>query len=737
VEEAVASGPLTPARRSRFIAARSTEEGRRELLARHGAAEEHPALARNLVIRRQVRMGEVTWVVKNSDTNAYYNFTDGEWGVIELFDGTRTREEIMDEYNERFPGADVDLSFVLEYEEMLRNIELLERTVAERNLTLLMKFKGSRQRAADEHAEGFNPFFIMFHVLDPNRFLERTVKYVRWIWSPPVVALWAAAAAWTVSIFIMHWAPIWTGTYELYAFLRKPLIDVIQFFFLLSIIGCVHEFGHGFATKIYGGEVHDIGIALLYFTPAFYCDTTDSLLFESKWQKLWVTTAGIYIEGFICSGATALWVASYPDTLLHDIAYKTMLFTGISTVFFNINPLIKIDGYYALSSYLEMPELREESFRYMGAVIQRRLLQLPVEVPPTTRRKRRIYWTYGILAFAYQGVLIRFIGGLFFNFYAKYFPDAAIVLLMLTLYRIYRKRVRLVTRTARLFYLDKKEWLMSSRTRRWAWVAGGVLLLALCIPWARRRISAETTLLPYRQVELQAPEESIVSRVFAHEGEHVEAGQPVLELASTRTEASIEALRAEQERYAREAQGAINAAEALRARQASEKSRSAAAALASATAQSRHLLLRSPIAGIVLTPRMQDLVGRFVPAGTSLAEVGDCRKMVAELAISERRVTDISIGSFVSAFVPEAGLSPRRGQIDRVAPAASAASEGKPAPAPPPARPETFIVEAVFDNSDGALRPGAQLRAKIYTRRAAYLGRVFRLTRRWIQSIVW
>ena len=53
---------------------------------------------------------------------------------------------------------------------------------------------------------------------------------------------------------------------------------------------------HGYATKMYGGEVHDMGIALLYFTPAFYCDTTDSLLFPSKWQRLWVTVAGIYIE---------------------------------------------------------------------------------------------------------------------------------------------------------------------------------------------------------------------------------------------------------------------------------------------------------------------------------------------------------------------------------------------------------------------------------------------------------
>ncbi len=189
------------------------------------------------------------------------------------------------------------------------------------------------------------------------------------------------------------------------------------------------------------------------------------MLFESKWHRLWVTTAGIYVEAFMCSVAVVVWVVSYPDTLLHEIAFKTMLFTGVSTVFFNINPLIKIDGYYALSSIVEIPDLREESFRYIGAVFQKKVLHLPVEVPPASRRKRRIYWIYGTLALAWVAVIMRFIGGLFYNLYNHFFPEWAVVLLVLTLYRIFRKRVRLVTRTAHLFYLDKKELLMSPRVR--------------------------------------------------------------------------------------------------------------------------------------------------------------------------------------------------------------------------------------------------------------------------------
>ncbi len=97
------------------------------------------------------------------------------------------------------------MPLVVEYFEMLRDMDLLAQTVAEKNLTLLAKARTARQRAADEKAEGFNPFFLLFHVLDPNRFLDRTVKYVRWIWTPPVVAAALAFNVWAFGVILIHW----------------------------------------------------------------------------------------------------------------------------------------------------------------------------------------------------------------------------------------------------------------------------------------------------------------------------------------------------------------------------------------------------------------------------------------------------------------------------------------------------------------------------------------------------
>jgi putative peptide zinc metalloprotease protein len=721
-------------------AAAAPEEGTKALAERHGPASDRPSLAAHLVIRRVVRMGEVTWVVKNPEKDAYYTFSDPEWGIIELFDGQRTTAEIAEEYNRLFPNANVDIQFALEYEEMLRNTDLLQRSVAEKSLLLLSRFRTERQRAAEEKAEGFNPFFMKFHVFDPDRFLNRTVKYVRWIWTPPLVVIWALAVAWTIGVFVLHWAPIWAGTYELYAFLHKPLIDVLQFFCILCIIGGIHELGHAYATKVYGGDVHDIGLALLYFTPAFYCDTTDAILFQNKWHRLWTTTAGIYVEGFICAGATALWVASYPDTLLNELAYKTMLFTGVSTIFFNINPLIKIDGYYALTSLLEMPELREESFRYLGAQFQSRILRLPVERPAVSRRKRRIYWIYGVLALAYTTVIMRFIGGLFYNFYSKYFPNVAVVLLLLTLYRVFRKRVRLVTRTGRLFYLDKKEFLMSARSRRPLAIAGAVLVVALFIPFTRRTISTEAVLRPAGVARIEAPEAGIVSEVLVNEGDGVTKGAELFRVANDAAQADTAHYAAESRRLTYAASRARDAQIASDAGDAERRGAAAREGMTSGLAREERLVLKSPIGGTVLTSDVGDLVGRYVPSGALLAEVGDCRRLVAELPVSERLLDLLETGSPVRALVRQHPLAPIHGTVARISPATleqPSTVGGLSEPLAPSDRPGQFVALAVFDNADGRLRPGSVIRAKVYGRRASYAGRAWRVVSRWLQTLVW
>ncbi len=721
--------------RSTLLSAGELSKGVEGLAERRGGPEDRPKLREDLVVRRLVQLGEVTWAIKNPETNKIYTFDDPTWELITFYNGARTRTEILNDYNTLFPpGEGIPLQHVLDLEESLRTEKLLFQSTTQRSLALL---KASRKRTSDNKAEGVNPLYMLYHVWDPDRFLDRTVKYVRWLWSPPAVAVFSVLFAMTLWVFVEHFGPIWQETLETYAFLKKPFWDAMQFFLIFTTIGYFHELAHAYATKIYGGEVHSIGLALMYFAPAFYCDTSDSILFESKWHRLWVTLAGIYIEGMMCAVATFLWVVSYPDTLVHELAYKTMLYTGISTVFFNINPLIKIDGYWALTDMLGMPTLREDAFTYLGAFIQRKIFRLNVPLDPLSKKRRRIYIVYALLASAYAGFIMLFIGKLFYNLFAKYFPNVALLLASITMWKLFKKRVNLVGRVLKLFYLDKKELLMSKRMRPRLAAAAAAALVVLAVPWSRRTISATILLQPRSTSRLEAPESVQVASVLVNEGELVHEGQVLLTMTSAGLSSRMAELAAEKERLENELAHARSRDAADAAFRSERRLAAVAAELDAGESRRARLSLKSPLAGRILTPRTHDLEGRVVNAGTPLLEVADCRKMTAEIPVTERLLTDLAPGESVTARFAARPLESTRGSLASVAPATAPVEERKDGTLRPPERPERFIALAEFDNADGRLLPRMAGTARIYGARASYLSRSMRVLSRWTQTVIW
>lgn len=721
-------------------AARDPEGGVAALAAREASAAERPALRPDLLIRKLVQLGEVNWALRSPETNKIHMFDEATWELVKLYDGTRTRAGIRDDYNRRFPeGEGIPLQHVLDLEESLRRIKLLVVSSRERSLDLLQSFQTARRRTADKNAEGVNPMYMTFHAVDPDRFLDRTQKYVRWLWTPPAVAFSCVLFALTLGVYVEHWDTIWRQTLETYAFYQKPFLQVLQFFAVFVSIGVFHELSHAYVTKFYGGEVHSIGFALFYFAPSMYCDCTDSILFESKWQRLWVSLAGIYVEAWMTVLATALWLATYADTALHDFAYKAMLYAGVSTVFFNINPLIKIDGYYALTDLLGIPTLREDAFGYLGAYIQRRLLRLPVPLDPLPRRRRRFLAVYAILAALWAGLIMWFIGHLLFNFYGKILPDFALLLTVVTLFHFFRKRVNAVWRVLRLFYLDKKELFMSKRMRVFLFAAAAAILLVMAIPWSHRSIRSEILLQPGRTLKIQAPEDGVVASVKVREGDAVREGDVLFVLSSLPVDTRIAALSAESGRLTGEAGRLRTAGDAPGAFTGQARQSAVDVELAGERALRDRLAVRSAAAGTVLTPRLGDLEGRFVKAGTVLAEVGDCRTLTAAIPVTERLLTDLAPGQAVSAQLRGRPFPILRGRITSIAPAAEAASGPAPPDEPlrPSERPARFVAIATFDNADGRLLPSSSGTARIDTARASLLSRGGRILYRWVRSIVW
>ena len=78
--------------------------------------------------------------------------------------------------------------------------------------------------------------------------------------------------------------------------------NLVLLYVAFVAVKVVHEFAHGFACKHFGlrngsgGEVHTMGVMLLVFVPVPFVDASAAWSFQSKWQRIIVAAAGMYVE---------------------------------------------------------------------------------------------------------------------------------------------------------------------------------------------------------------------------------------------------------------------------------------------------------------------------------------------------------------------------------------------------------------------------------------------------------
>src|SRR5207249_2614420 len=239
-----------------------------------------------------------------------------------------------------------------------------------------------------------NFLFLRVRLVDPDRFFSWLAGKVRFLFTPHFVVFSALAIIWAVGIVLSNLGALAQGIAQLWSW--NALVPAWA-----TVIAVLtsHEFGHGLTCKHFGGEVREIGVLLIYLQPAFYCNVSDAWLFPEKSRRLWVGFAGPFFELFLWALATFAWRITDFDTIANYLALIIMTTSGVKTLF-NFNPLIKLDGYYLLSDYLEIPNLRRRSFRYVGDLIKR---LFTFELQPAgelSRRERRTYLIYGLVGSA-------------------------------------------------------------------------------------------------------------------------------------------------------------------------------------------------------------------------------------------------------------------------------------------------------------------------------------------------
>ena len=276
--------------------------------------------------------------------------------------------------------------------------EILGAFLASLKKNGMLEVPGSGQPSPNSKQRRFrgSPLYCRFKVFDPCQLLKRMVPWTRFFYTPFFVIFSFLTIATAVGVTIANWTDFRESLPQLYGVSQIALVIALNF-----LVVTAHEFGHGLTCAHFGGEVHEMGCALVFLQPAFYCNVSDAWLFPEKSQRLWVGFAGPYFELFLWALAVLTWRVTEPGVWINFFALSVMTTSGVKTLF-NFNPLIKLDGYYLLADYLEIPNMRRRSFRYVGSLVERLfgLGKASSAGENLTWREKCIFAVYGTTALA-------------------------------------------------------------------------------------------------------------------------------------------------------------------------------------------------------------------------------------------------------------------------------------------------------------------------------------------------
>jgi putative peptide zinc metalloprotease protein len=705
-----------------------------------GQAADHlsPKLRRDLIVVPQFYEGMTHYVVKEPIGQKFFRFKIEEYFLLQQFDGRKTLTDVKKEFERQYRPQTITIEDLLRFVSQLHEAGLVQVETAEQAKALITRRRKNQWKRVWQFFA--NILYIKIPIVDPERLLTWMYPYFRWIYTRTFVAVSLGMMAAALISVLANWGSFTANLPSWDKFFSWQTI--MYFWVSLAVIKIIHEFGHGLTAKHFGGEVHEMGMLFLVLTPALYCDVTDSWMLPSKWKRIWISAAGIYVECFLAAIATFVWWNTEPG-VLKSLMLATMFICSVNTILFNANPLLRYDGYYVMADWLEIPNLRIKSSQFFQQLLQDKVLGL--EVPPQhymPRSRRTLFVIYAIASYLYRWVVTFSILFFLYQFLKPYklgsisamlAIGSLIPLIVMPCYQMFK----FVGQPGRMRKVKKARAAACFA----AFLAAVSAILLIPVPL---QISGPFVIAAEDPAPVYAEVPGRVVRYYVRDGDLVREGDPIAELSN---------LDKQRERLQYQQQIDMNRAKAdiflvsadPTLRNIAQTHRLLAdelePALEKVTEQISRLTLYAPRSGMVQKMPHPETIGMVLQPGEGkpLCEVVDPARLKAVMLLDQ---TDVDLVREVSR--PADGstepIKPRAwlkvygkgkhtvvSRLDKVAkrvredlPPELSTLGGGEVPAQPDqqtgtVKPMSAVFEAAIpiDNSDGTLQPGMRGKARI------------------------
>jgi len=593
-----------------------------------------PMLRDAAKISRHIYRGQTWYLLRNGFNGRNHRFNSAAYSLIGRMDGRRTVEELWQNAGKLSVDAAPTQDEVIGLLGQLHEADLIQSDILPSTVALIRQVQGPPSSSWKSRVS--NPFFMRFSLWDPDRFLKKWGFLTAPLFTRGTFILWLLIVLSALAAAVMHW-PELTGSLADQLFLPHNLV---QLWLVYPLIKIMHEFGHAFAVKKWGGDVHEMGIMLLALTPIPYIDATDSTSFPDKQHRIAVAAMGMMVELLLASLALLVWL-NVETGLVSGLAYKVMLIGGISTLLFNGNPLMRYDGYYMLADLIEIPNLGQRSTRYLGYLLQRYLLGIETaESPVTAPGEQGWFLIYGPIAFCYR---IAIMVGLVWIVSSRFFIIGVLIAVWGTVSLLILPALRSLSR-----FIDSPA--ARNRRSRMVLVGGtailGIVLLIFVIPMPLWTTTQGVVWLP-EQSMIRAGTDCELVEVLVSVEQEVARDTPLLRGVDPFLEVEVDIYRARlKELYA------VYNAQPLRKRVKRkillDEIKLIKGDLHQAEEKLARLLIRSPARGSFVLFDARNLSGRFVKKGELLGYI-----------VAEHRPT-------IRAVVSQSNIGLVRGRVTKI-----------------------------------------------------------------------
>ena len=571
-------------------------------------ASQRISLRAGVKARRQNFRGQRWIVLENPFSNQFFRLRPAAYEFVARLRPDRTVQEVWKECLDRFPDDAPGQEAVIQLLSQLYFSNLLQYDLASDSAKLFERFEKTKQR--ETRSRLLNIMFMRFPLLDPDEFLARTMPMVGKLISPIGGLIWLAVVGWALKVVMDHFPELKDQSQGILAPSNLGLLYVG-----LIIIKTLHEFGHAYFCKKFGGEVHVMGVMLLIFTPTPYMDATSSWGFRSRWKRMLVGAAGMIVEVFVAALATFVWANTSPG-IIHSLAYNMMFIASVSTVAFNLIPLMRFDGYYILSDLLDIPNLHQRSLLQLRHGVEHYVFGVKKsESPAQSRREAGWLVAFGISSGIYRIIVF----GSILLFLADRLLMIGIIMAVICAISW------VLVPTVKLFnYLASNPRLERNRARAVAITTGfvAVLVLLLQVVPFPSHFRAPGVLECRQWTQVINESGGYVDKLLAAPGARVTQGQPLIQFRNRELDLDFAAAQAS---YA-EIQARLLQAmktDSANLKPLTSRLESINKRLQRIESDRANLTVKARQNGIWVAPQMDEAVGRWLARGTSLGLIVD------------------------------------------------------------------------------------------------------------------